>query len=48
MNDNKTRTLARDVEIPYLGFGTYLIPDNEAAATDAWARVLAWFDEHLS
>jgi carboxymethylenebutenolidase len=21
---------------------------NEAAATDAWARVLAWFDEHLS
>jgi carboxymethylenebutenolidase len=22
--------------------------DNEAAATDAWARVLTWFDEHLS
>ena len=21
---------------------------NEAAATDAWSRVLAWFDEHLS
>jgi carboxymethylenebutenolidase len=21
---------------------------NEAAATDAWARVLAWFDDHLS
>lgn len=21
---------------------------NEAAATDAWARVLSWFDEHLS
>jgi carboxymethylenebutenolidase len=21
---------------------------NEAAAADAWSRVLAWFDEHLS
>lgn len=26
-----TRTLTRDAEIPYLGFGTYLIPDAEAA-----------------
>lgn len=28
----KTRTLTADVEIPYLGFGTYLIPDPEVAA----------------
>lgn len=28
----KTRTLTADVEIPYLGFGTYLIADDEAAA----------------
>ena len=28
----KTRTLTTDVEIPYLGFGTYLIPDGEVAA----------------
>lgn len=28
----KTRTLSADVEIPYLGFGTYLIADNEATA----------------
>ncbi len=28
----KTRTLTDNVEIPYLGFGTYLIPDAEAAA----------------
>lgn len=27
----KTRTLPEDVEIPYLGFGTYLIGDDEAA-----------------
>lgn len=27
----KTRTLTADVEIPYLGFGTYLVADNEAA-----------------
>ena len=27
-----TRALTPDVEIPYLGFGTYLIPDDEAAA----------------
>jgi 2,5-diketo-D-gluconate reductase A len=26
-----TRTLTKGVEIPYLGFGTYLIPDAEAA-----------------
>lgn len=32
MTDAKTRTLTRDVEIPYLGFGTYLIPDDQAAA----------------
>lgn len=28
----KTRTLTADVEIPYLGFGTYLIANGEAAA----------------
>jgi 2,5-diketo-D-gluconate reductase A len=28
----KTRTLTADVEIPYLGFGTYLIAADEAAA----------------
>lgn len=28
----KTRTLTRDVEIPYLGFGTYLISDKDASA----------------
>ena len=28
----KTRTLTTDVEIPYLGFGTYLIAADEAAA----------------
>ena len=28
----KTRTLSADVEIPYLGFGTYLIADHEVAA----------------
>lgn len=33
----KTRTLAGGVEIPYLGFGTYLIPDGEAAAAVAEA-----------
>lgn len=32
MDDKRTRTLAPGVEIPYLGFGTYLIPDGEAAA----------------
>jgi 2,5-diketo-D-gluconate reductase A len=31
MNE-RTRTLTRDIEIPLLGFGTYLIPDGEAAA----------------
>jgi 2,5-diketo-D-gluconate reductase A len=28
----KTRTLTTDIEIPYLGFGTYLIDDGDAAA----------------
>ena len=28
----KTRTLTTDVEIPYLGFGTYLIGNDEVAA----------------
>ncbi len=28
----KTRTLTGDIEIPYLGFGTYLIADEDAAA----------------
>jgi 2,5-diketo-D-gluconate reductase A len=33
----QTRTLTADVEIPYLGFGTYLIADGEAAAAVAEA-----------
>jgi len=32
MSSERTRALAPDVAIPYLGFGTYLIPDGEAAA----------------
>lgn len=32
MNHEQTRSLAADVHIPLLGFGTYLIPDGEAAA----------------
>jgi 2,5-diketo-D-gluconate reductase A len=32
MSSERERTLAHDVAIPYLGFGTYLIPDGEAAA----------------
>jgi diketogulonate reductase-like aldo/keto reductase len=28
----KTRTLTADIEIPYLGFGTYLIANGEVAA----------------
>lgn len=32
MTDATTRTLIPGVEIPYLGFGTYLIPDDQAAA----------------
>ncbi len=31
-NPVKTLTMATGVEIPYLGFGTYLIPDDEVAA----------------
>ena len=31
MSDERARDLAPDVKIPYLGFGTYLIPDSEAA-----------------
>lgn len=31
MSEQMTRTLAPGVEIPFLGFGTYLIPDAEAA-----------------
>jgi 2,5-diketo-D-gluconate reductase A len=32
MSIERTRTLGPDVKIPYLGFGTYLIPDHEVAA----------------
>ena len=32
MSNERERELAPDVKIPYLGFGTYLIPDGEAAA----------------
>src|SRR5262245_61644145 len=31
MTSARTRTLAPGVEIPLLGFGTYLIPDGQAA-----------------
>jgi 2,5-diketo-D-gluconate reductase A len=30
--ERRTRTLTADLEIPYLGFGTYLISDDQAAA----------------
>jgi len=33
----KTRSLAADIQIPYLGFGTYLIPDDQAAVAVAQA-----------
>lgn len=32
MTNEHTRALAADIRIPYLGLGTYLIPDHEAAA----------------
>lgn len=32
MNNERLRNLAADVQIPYLGFGTYLIAESEAAA----------------
>jgi 2,5-diketo-D-gluconate reductase A len=32
MSNEHARALAADVTIPYLGLGTYLIPDNEVAA----------------
>ena len=32
MSNERARDLAPGVQIPYLGFGTYLIPDGEAAA----------------
>lgn len=38
----KTRTLPGDVEIPYLGFGTYLI-DNDEAATAVSAAIRAGY-----
>lgn len=39
MNDTKRkRTLTPGVEIPYLGFGTYLIPDSEAE-TAVWEAI---------
>lgn len=31
MTENRTRSLTTDVAIPFLGFGTYLIPEAEAA-----------------
>jgi 2,5-diketo-D-gluconate reductase A len=33
MSHQRIRTIAPDVQIPYVGFGTYLIPDHEAADT---------------
>jgi 2,5-diketo-D-gluconate reductase A len=36
MNNERVRSLSPDLTIPFLGFGTYLIPDGEAAtAVDA-------------
>lgn len=32
MSAPNARSLAHDVKLPYLGFGTYLIPDDQAAA----------------
>lgn len=32
MNQERERNLSADVKIPFLGFGTYLIPDAEAAS----------------
>ncbi|KAB8145567.1 aldo/keto reductase [Chloroflexia bacterium SDU3-3] len=32
MSEKQTRALSADVAIPYVGFGTYLIPNDEAAA----------------
>lgn len=37
-----TRPLTADVDIPYLGFGTYLIPDDEAAAAVRTAIVAGY------
>jgi 2,5-diketo-D-gluconate reductase A len=31
MSNDRARDLGPDVKLPYLGFGTYLIPDSEAA-----------------
>ena len=35
----KTRPLTPGAEIPYLGFGTYLIADDKAAAADGRQHV---------
>ncbi len=37
MSNERTRALAPDVDMPYLGLGTYLIPDDQAAVTVAEA-----------
>lgn len=42
---NTTRRLAGDIEIPFLGFGTYLIPDD--AAADAVAAAIAAGYRHI-
>ena len=47
MTENRTRALTPDVAIPYLGFGTYLIPNAEAsdAVYEAMrAGYRAWLD----
>lgn len=33
MTNDRTRAITSDISIPYLGFGTYLIPDADAAET---------------
>lgn len=45
MSEQKTRAFAPDVEIPLLGFGTYLIPDAETA--DAVEAALAAGYRHV-
>ncbi|GAB3968135.1 aldo/keto reductase [Actinoallomurus acanthiterrae] len=45
MSEQKTRALTPDVEIPLLGFGTYLIPDAEVA--DAVEAALAAGYRHV-
>jgi 2,5-diketo-D-gluconate reductase A len=42
MTEDRTRALTADLAIPYLGFGTYLIPDAEASAA-VYEAILAGY-----